>query len=210
MDYDPEIAAIFSEEAVELLEEAESAMSAWNAAPQDREPAAALRRPLQLLLLAARAWRASPPWANMSHELETLITRIESGLTGSDDSARTVAQEALDEALPAHARGHCFRPRRSAGAGAACPHSCGRLRCGPASAHAATGAGGCVPTACARTNSRPGSASRPFADCTHGASRTHGAGRAHGSHRAGRSQCAHRRYPWSSSCYRRARRCRGS
>jgi chemosensory pili system protein ChpA (sensor histidine kinase/response regulator) len=95
-DFDPEIAAIFSEEAVELLEACESAMSAWNAAPQDHEQAAALRRPLHTLKGGARM-AGITPMGELAHELETLITRIESGLTGSDDNARGVAQESLDE-----------------------------------------------------------------------------------------------------------------
>jgi chemosensory pili system protein ChpA (sensor histidine kinase/response regulator) len=95
-DFDPEIAAIFSEEAVELLEECESSMSAWNAAPHDREPAAALRRPLHTLKGGARM-AGITAMGELAHELETLITRIESGLTTTDDNARGVAQEALDE-----------------------------------------------------------------------------------------------------------------
>ena len=39
-ELDPEIAAIFSEEAVELLESAESALAAWNTAPHDSEQVA--------------------------------------------------------------------------------------------------------------------------------------------------------------------------
>ncbi|HWW19445.1 MAG TPA: Hpt domain-containing protein, partial [Steroidobacteraceae bacterium] len=95
-DFDPEIASIFSEEAVELLEACESAMSAWNAAPQDREQVAALRRPLHTLKGGARM-AGITAMGELAHELETLITRIESGLTGTDDNARGVAQEALDE-----------------------------------------------------------------------------------------------------------------
>jgi chemosensory pili system protein ChpA (sensor histidine kinase/response regulator) len=96
-DFDPEIASIFSEEAVELLEECESAMSAWNAAPpQDHEQAAALRRPLHTLKGGARM-AGITPMGELAHELETLVTRIESGLTGGDHNARVVAQEALDE-----------------------------------------------------------------------------------------------------------------
>jgi chemosensory pili system protein ChpA (sensor histidine kinase/response regulator) len=95
-DFDPEIAGIFSEEAVELLESCESAMSAWNARPQDAEQAAALRRPLHTLKGGARM-AGIVAMGELAHELETLITRIESRLTSGDDSARVVAQEALDE-----------------------------------------------------------------------------------------------------------------
>ena len=33
----------------------------------------------------------------LAHELESLITRIESGLASGDESARQLAQQALDE-----------------------------------------------------------------------------------------------------------------
>jgi len=61
MDFDPEIAAIFSEEAVELLDAAETALESWNAAPHDSSQAAALRRPLHTLKVAP-AWRVSARW----------------------------------------------------------------------------------------------------------------------------------------------------
>jgi chemosensory pili system protein ChpA (sensor histidine kinase/response regulator) len=95
-DFDPEIASIFCEEAVELLEACEQAMTAWNDSPQEREPAAALRRPLHTLKGGARM-AGVLAMGELAHEMETLITRIESGLTSSDDSARGVAQQALDE-----------------------------------------------------------------------------------------------------------------
>ena len=69
-DFDPEIAAIFCEEAVELLEAAESALAAWNAAPQDREQAAALRRPLHTLKGGARM-AGITAMGELSHELES-------------------------------------------------------------------------------------------------------------------------------------------
>src|SRR5262249_50306431 len=68
-------AAIFSEEAVELLESAESALAAWNAAPEDAAQVAALRRPLHTLKGGARM-AGITPMAELAHELESLITRI--------------------------------------------------------------------------------------------------------------------------------------
>jgi chemosensory pili system protein ChpA (sensor histidine kinase/response regulator) len=95
-DFDPEIAAIFSEEAVELIEAAEAALAAWNAAPQDAEQVAALRRPLHTLKGGARM-AGMLAMGELAHELESLITDIEHGLTSADTRARIVAQEALDE-----------------------------------------------------------------------------------------------------------------
>ena len=95
-DFDPEIAAIFSEEAVELLEAAESALAAWNASPDDAGQVAALRRPLHTLKGGARM-AGIDAMGELAHELESLVGRIEIGLASADESARGVAQEALDE-----------------------------------------------------------------------------------------------------------------
>jgi chemosensory pili system protein ChpA (sensor histidine kinase/response regulator) len=96
MDFDPEIAAIFCEEAVELLDAAETALESWNAAPHDSSQAAALRRALHTLKGGARM-AGIGPMGELSHELESLITRIENGLANADESARLLAQQALDE-----------------------------------------------------------------------------------------------------------------
>jgi len=95
-DFDPEIAAIFSEEAVELLEASESALAAWNASPGDPGLVAALRRPLHTLKGGARM-AGIDAMGELSHELESLVARIEIGMASGDESARAVAQEALDE-----------------------------------------------------------------------------------------------------------------
>jgi chemosensory pili system protein ChpA (sensor histidine kinase/response regulator) len=95
-EFDPEIAAIFSDEAVELLEAAEAALAAWNADPRDQSQVAALRRPLHTLKGGARM-AGIVAMGELAHELESLITRIESGLSNADELAREVAQQALDE-----------------------------------------------------------------------------------------------------------------
>jgi chemosensory pili system protein ChpA (sensor histidine kinase/response regulator) len=95
-DFDPEIAAIFSEEAVELLEAAESALAAWNASPNDSQQVAALRRPLHTLKGGAHM-AGIHAMGELAHELESLVGRIEIGLASADEAARGVAQEALDE-----------------------------------------------------------------------------------------------------------------
>ncbi|HEV7986513.1 MAG TPA: Hpt domain-containing protein [Steroidobacteraceae bacterium] len=95
-DFDPEIASIFSEEAVELLEASQAALASWNDAPHDSSQAAALRRPLHTLKGGARM-AGIVAMGELSHELESLITRIESGLASGDEGARQLAQQALDE-----------------------------------------------------------------------------------------------------------------
>jgi chemosensory pili system protein ChpA (sensor histidine kinase/response regulator) len=94
-DFDPEIAEIFGEEAVELLNEADAALEAWNASPHDSSQAAALRRPLHTLKGGARM-AGIGAMGELSHELESLITRIENGIASGDAGARAVARQALD------------------------------------------------------------------------------------------------------------------
>jgi chemosensory pili system protein ChpA (sensor histidine kinase/response regulator) len=95
-ELDPEIAAIFGEEAVELLESAESALAAWNAAPQDTGHVGALRRALHTLKGGARMAGLSA-MGELAHELESLVSRIESGASSADEDARGAAQKAIDE-----------------------------------------------------------------------------------------------------------------
>jgi chemosensory pili system protein ChpA (sensor histidine kinase/response regulator) len=112
-DFDPEIAAIFGEEAVELLEAAESALSAWNASPHDGEQVAALRRPLHTLKGGARM-AGIDAMGELAHELESLVGRIEIGLASADEGARAVAQEALDELARMREAAASGRPAASA------------------------------------------------------------------------------------------------
>jgi chemotaxis protein histidine kinase CheA len=95
VDFDPEIAAIFSEEAVELLEAAESALAAWNASRRCRPgggiaPAAAYAQGRRAHGRHRRDGRAGARTGKS-------VGRIEIGLASADDAARGVAQEALDE-----------------------------------------------------------------------------------------------------------------
>ncbi len=116
-ELDPEVAAIFSEEAVELLEAAESALAAWNAAPEDAAQVAALRRPLHTLKGGARM-AGITPMAELSHQLESLITRIESvggSSVRADEDARRGGAGG-DRRAVAYARGDRRRtcsPRRA-------------------------------------------------------------------------------------------------
>ncbi|HTP39951.1 MAG TPA: Hpt domain-containing protein [Steroidobacteraceae bacterium] len=95
-DYDPDIAAIFCEEASELLEASEAALADWNAAPEDGARVAALKRPLHTLKGGARM-AGIVAMGDLAHELETLVTQIETGLAQGDTRARAVAQQSIDE-----------------------------------------------------------------------------------------------------------------
>ena len=96
--YDPEIAAIFSDEASELLEAAQSALAqlpinlAAGAAPE----LAGLKRPLHTLKGGARM-AGVLPMGDLAHDMETLITRVDLHLAPWDANTQGVVQTALDE-----------------------------------------------------------------------------------------------------------------
>jgi chemosensory pili system protein ChpA (sensor histidine kinase/response regulator) len=97
IDFDPEVAAIFCEEASELLEASQSALQAWNAAPAaGGEQLASLKRSLHTFKGGARMAGVSA-MGDLSHELESLIVQIGLGTASGDQRARAIAQEALDE-----------------------------------------------------------------------------------------------------------------
>ncbi|MEZ5500581.1 MAG: Hpt domain-containing protein [Steroidobacteraceae bacterium] len=94
-DFDPEVAAIFAEEATELLEAAESALHRFGD-DGSLDALAGLKRPLHTLKGGARM-AGLTSMGDLSHELETLIGRAESGATLFDASTRQLLQQSLDE-----------------------------------------------------------------------------------------------------------------
>ena len=95
-EFDHEIANIYSEEATELLEAAETSLTAWNRDRKDKERVAELQRHLHTLKGGARMAGISA-MGDLSHELETLVIQIDSGSVAGDDHAHTVMQASLDE-----------------------------------------------------------------------------------------------------------------
>jgi chemosensory pili system protein ChpA (sensor histidine kinase/response regulator) len=94
--FDHEIANIYSEEATELLEAAQISLAGWKHDRRDKVRVAELQRQLHTLKGGARmAGIAS--MGDLSHELETLVINIESGLVPNDDHAYAVMQDSLDE-----------------------------------------------------------------------------------------------------------------
>ncbi|HKX37641.1 MAG TPA: Hpt domain-containing protein, partial [Burkholderiales bacterium] len=85
-EYDADIAAIFSEEATELLEAADVALREWNAARNDKERAFELKRQLHTLKGGARM-AGIRAMGDLSHELETLVIQIDAGMVSADDQA---------------------------------------------------------------------------------------------------------------------------
>jgi chemosensory pili system protein ChpA (sensor histidine kinase/response regulator) len=95
-EFDHEIANIYSEEATELLEAAETSLTAWNRDRHDKDRVAELQRQLHTLKGGARM-AGITAMGDLSHELETLVISIDSGLLSADDRAYAVMQASLDE-----------------------------------------------------------------------------------------------------------------
>jgi chemosensory pili system protein ChpA (sensor histidine kinase/response regulator) len=95
-DFDPEVAAIFSEEATELLETADHALSSWQ---QDRANTALvfeLKRVVHTLKGGARM-AGIRAMGNLSHELETLMQGVEAGSVPAAPAVFDAFQASLDE-----------------------------------------------------------------------------------------------------------------
>lgn len=94
--YDAEIAAIFSEEATELLEAADAALVALRAEPADGDRVTELKRVLHTLKGGARMAGVTA-MGDLAHEVESLL--IQTTATGTSGDPRTieVLQASLDE-----------------------------------------------------------------------------------------------------------------
>jgi chemosensory pili system protein ChpA (sensor histidine kinase/response regulator) len=95
-EFDPEIAAIFSEEASELLEQSDAALSAWRRDRSDRSHMIELKRLLHTLKGGARM-AGIRSMGDLSHELESLLDSLEVGTVTDADAAIDVVQRSLDE-----------------------------------------------------------------------------------------------------------------
>ena len=94
--FDTEIANIYSDEAMELLDAAQVSLAAWNANPSDRLPIAELQRQLHTLKGGARM-AGIAAMGDLSHELETLVMQIDTGAVIGGDRALAIVQASLDE-----------------------------------------------------------------------------------------------------------------
>jgi chemosensory pili system protein ChpA (sensor histidine kinase/response regulator) len=95
-DYDPDIAAIFSEEATELLEAADGALGALRADRGRRERVVELQRALHTIKGGARM-AGIGPMGDLSHEVESLLIQVGGGGARLDDRTFEVLQASLDE-----------------------------------------------------------------------------------------------------------------
>ena len=95
-EYDAEIAAIFSEEAAELLEAADVALGHWSKDKSAQEPIEELKRHLHTLKGGARMSGISA-MGNLSHEIEALLINIDDGRIEASKRIEDVLQESIDE-----------------------------------------------------------------------------------------------------------------
>jgi chemosensory pili system protein ChpA (sensor histidine kinase/response regulator) len=95
-EFDHEIANIYSEEATELLEAAQTSLTAWNLDRKNKQRVAELQRQLHTLKGGARM-AGITAMGDLSHELESLVIQIDGGAVAGDDHAHAVMQASLDE-----------------------------------------------------------------------------------------------------------------
>ncbi|TLY64580.1 MAG: hypothetical protein E6K45_11530, partial [Gammaproteobacteria bacterium] len=96
VDFDPEVAAIFTDEATELIEQSERALTDWRSEPGSAEFRLALKRPLHTLKGGARM-AGITPMGDLSHELETLVMAVDNGTIGAEPAVFDLIQASLDE-----------------------------------------------------------------------------------------------------------------
>jgi len=95
-EYDAEIAAIFSEEAAELLEAADVALGHWSKDHGGQEHIEELKRHLHTLKGGARMCGISA-MGDLSHEIEALLINIDDGRVLSNRVIEDLLQESIDE-----------------------------------------------------------------------------------------------------------------
>ena len=95
-EFDAEIAVIFSEEATELLEAADAALTAFRADPRDIGRVTELKRGLHTLKGGARM-AGVVAMGDLAHEVESLLIQTEAEGTSGEARTLEVLQASLDE-----------------------------------------------------------------------------------------------------------------
>jgi chemosensory pili system protein ChpA (sensor histidine kinase/response regulator) len=96
IEFDADIAAIFGEEAGELLERSDATLLQWSRDRADRSHVTELKRLLHTLKGGARM-AGIRAMGDLSHQMETLLGEIELGNVASEQDAIGVLQASLDE-----------------------------------------------------------------------------------------------------------------
>jgi chemosensory pili system protein ChpA (sensor histidine kinase/response regulator) len=96
VDFDPEVAAIFTDEATELIEASEQALADWRSHPDNADSRLGLKRPLHTLKGGARM-AGITPMGDLSHELESLVMLVDTGRLTAGPALFDAIQASLDE-----------------------------------------------------------------------------------------------------------------
>jgi chemosensory pili system protein ChpA (sensor histidine kinase/response regulator) len=94
-ELDPEILALFCEEAAEILEEAQGAMAQWRAQPGAGDPLRALQRHLHTVKGGARL-AGLRNIGDLSHQLESLFESLAEGRRQTEPGLVELVQDCLD------------------------------------------------------------------------------------------------------------------
>jgi chemosensory pili system protein ChpA (sensor histidine kinase/response regulator) len=95
-EFDADIAAIFGEEATELLEQSDACFARWRDDRADRSQVTELKRLLHTLKGGARM-AGIRAMGDLSHELESFLASVETGAIASAEPALDVMQASIDE-----------------------------------------------------------------------------------------------------------------
>jgi len=95
-EFDADIAAIFGEEASELLEQADLALSQWRRDRADSSRLTELKRLLHTVKGGARM-AGIRSMGDLSHEMESFLASLESGAVAYSEACIDVLQETIDE-----------------------------------------------------------------------------------------------------------------
>jgi chemosensory pili system protein ChpA (sensor histidine kinase/response regulator) len=96
LEFDPEVAAIFTDEATELIDASEHALSSWRSQPDSSDYRLSLKRPLHTLKGGARM-AGITPMGDLSHELESLVMLVDTGKLSANAALFDAIQASLDE-----------------------------------------------------------------------------------------------------------------
>jgi len=95
-DADPELLEIFLEEACDLVDSGETTLRAWARDPHNEELIAELKRQLHTLKGGARMVDITAI-GDLSHSLESLLTRVTDGHAGLSENLFAVLNESVDQ-----------------------------------------------------------------------------------------------------------------
>ena len=96
LEYDAEIAAIFTDESAELLEMVDKALAQWSKDRQSRPALEELKRHLHTLKGGARM-AGIAAMGNLSHEIETLLLGLDEGRVRLTPAIDELMQHSIDE-----------------------------------------------------------------------------------------------------------------